>query len=49
MNFILLSLPYQYDALEPFFLILKLCNYIISKHHQTYINNLNDALKKHLN
>lgn len=41
----LLDLPYAYDALEPF-IDAKTMEIHHSKHHQTYINNLNAALEK---
>ena len=40
------KLPYSYDALEPF-IDTKTMEIHHSKHHQTYVNNLNAALDKH--
>lgn len=46
MKYILPKLNYSYDALEPY--IDKETMFIHhTKHHQGYINNLNDALAKH--
>lgn len=44
--FINLPLPYTYDALEPF-IDEKTMHLHHDKHLQTYINNLNEALKAH--
>ncbi|MCD7947603.1 MAG: superoxide dismutase [Oscillospiraceae bacterium] len=42
--FTLPALPYAYDALEPY-IDTETMHYHHDKHFQTYINNLNDALK----
>lgn len=39
------ALPYDYDALEPV-ISAEIMHLHHQKHHQSYINNLNDALKK---
>ncbi len=46
MAFEMLSLPYAYDALEPS-IDAKTVELHYSKHHQTYLTNLNAALEKH--
>lgn len=46
MAFQMLALPYAYDALEPH-IDAKTVELHYSKHHQTYLNNLNGALEKH--
>ncbi len=46
MKFELPQLGYEYSALEPF-LDEKTMEIHHSKHHQTYVNNLNAALEKH--
>lgn len=46
MAFQMLPLPYGYDALEPY-IDAKTVELHYSKHHQTYLNNLNGALEKH--
>lgn len=46
MLFTLAPLPYAFAALEPH-LDAKTVEIHYTKHHQAYVNNLNDALKKH--
>jgi Fe-Mn family superoxide dismutase len=46
MAYTLPSLPYAYDALEPF-IDARTMDIHYTKHHQAYINNLNTALEKH--
>lgn len=46
MSFEMLPLPYAYDALEPW-IDAKTVEVHYSKHHATYLNNLNAALEKH--
>jgi Fe-Mn family superoxide dismutase len=46
MAFEMLPLPYAYEALEPA-IDAKTVELHYSKHHQTYLNNLNGALEKH--
>lgn len=46
MNYTLPNLPYAYDALEPYF-DKETMNIHHTRHHQTYITNLNAALEKH--
>jgi Fe-Mn family superoxide dismutase len=46
MAFQMIALPYAYDALEPY-IDSKTVELHYSKHHQTYLNNLNGALEKH--
>jgi len=46
MSFEMLPLPYAYDALEPS-IDAKTVELHYSKHHATYLNNLNSALEKH--
>ncbi|MEI6222713.1 MAG: superoxide dismutase [bacterium] len=44
MAFTLPELPYAYDALEPY-IDARTMEIHLTKHHQAYINNLNNALK----
>jgi superoxide dismutase, Fe-Mn family len=46
MSFQMVPLPYAYDALEPH-IDAQTVELHYSKHHQTYLNNLNGALEKH--
>lgn len=46
MQYQLESLPYAYDALEPY-IDAKTMEVHHSKHHQAYINKLNEALEKY--
>jgi superoxide dismutase, Fe-Mn family len=46
MEYKLPPLPYSYDALEPH-IDAKTMEIHYTKHHQAYVNNLNEALKKH--
>jgi Fe-Mn family superoxide dismutase len=46
MTFEMLPLPYAFDALEPY-IDAKTVELHYSKHHATYLNNLNAALEKH--
>lgn len=46
MTFQMIPLPYGYDALEPS-IDAKTVELHYSKHHQTYLTNLNGALEKH--
>ena len=45
MPFTLPALPYAYDALEPH-IDARTMEIHLTKHHQTYVNNLNAALEK---
>lgn len=46
MSFEMLPLPYAFDALEPY-IDAQTVDLHYSKHHATYLKNLNDALTKH--
>ncbi|MGQ9863510.1 MAG: superoxide dismutase [Bacteroidia bacterium] len=46
MTFVLPSLPYAYDALEPY-IDAQTMEIHYTKHHGTYVNNLNTALAKY--
>jgi Fe-Mn family superoxide dismutase len=46
MKYELPKLPYAYDALEPY-LDAKTMEIHYTKHHQTYVTKLNEALDKH--
>jgi superoxide dismutase, Fe-Mn family len=46
MSFMLPPLPYAYDALEPY-IDAKTMEVHYTKHHQTYVDKLNDALKNY--
>ena len=45
MSFVLPTLPYAYDALEPY-IDARTMEIHHTKHHQTYITNLNGAVEK---
>ena|SRR5690554_1861800 len=45
-NFELPKLPYAYDSLEPY-IDARTVEIHYTKHHQTYLNNLNNILKEH--
>lgn len=47
MAYTLPDLPYAYNALEPY-IDEETMHYHHDKHHQTYVNNLNGAVEKHL-
>ena len=47
MAIILPDLPYAYEALEPY-IDAETMHLHHDKHHQTYVNNANAALEKHL-
>jgi len=46
MKYELPKLPYAYDALEPY-IDARTMELHYTKHHQTYVNKLNEALEKH--
>jgi Fe-Mn family superoxide dismutase len=46
MKYELPKLPYSYDALEPY-IDARTMEIHYTKHHQTYVNKLNEALDKH--
>ena len=46
LSHVLPSLPYAYDALEPY-IDARTMEIHHTKHHQGYVNNLNAALKDH--
>ena len=46
MKYTLPALPYAYDALEPY-IDARTMELHYTKHHQTYVNKLNEALDKH--
>ncbi len=46
MKYELPKLPYAYDALEPY-IDARTMEIHYTKHHQTYVNKLNEALDKH--
>lgn len=46
MKYELPKLPYAYDALEPY-IDARTMELHYAKHHQTYVNKLNEALEKH--
>src|SRR5271168_2247610 len=46
MKYELPKLPYAYDALEPY-IDAKTMEIHYTKHHQTYVTKLNEALDKH--
>ncbi len=46
MKYTLPALPYAYDALEPY-IDARTMEIHLTKHHQTYVTKLNEALDKH--